>query len=211
MLIYDCSQGDAGKQSLSRQVLTEEEALACALRWRQDRTRVAVERAGAWMQPPSSPDDNVSVPGPEAALPAPVKGMAADEAGSGSSGMGAAGKPEEGGERLSVPSGFVEVCGVALPKRVEVDAAAAGAQGRGGSLIRTPTVDASLEAAALVLAQGRPLLLEGPPGVLARIMRHVRFDPWGTPACSQETNVAHKGLGLPLIRPLALQMQCCSL
>ena len=153
------AQGDAAKQSLSRQVLCADSALESALRWREDCTRFAVEQAGAWMCPPvqsDTPPASVS----EAQLPTAAGSSALPqpmEEGGVAAGRG------EAAEALAVASGHVEVCGVALPRRE--GGGGAGADARGGrGLIRTPAVEASLEAAALVLAQDRPLLLEGPPG-----------------------------------------------
>ena len=148
-------QSDAGRQALRRQVLTKEEALTAALRWREDCLRYQVERAGAWMQQPphvqlqssSSATSSSSAAPMEALPPATVNEL---------------GKEAVAAEPLAVASGHVEVCGVALPKR------AAGSMGSSlttrSALVRTPGMEAALEAAALVLCQDRPLLLEGPPG-----------------------------------------------
>jgi len=63
-------------------------------------------------------------------------------------------------------------CGAAWPPRRATRTCAAsrcragGGGGGGGSLVRTPTAERNLEAAALALCQQRPLLLEGPPGAL---------------------------------------------
>lgn len=66
--------------------------------------------------------------------------------------------------RLAAATGHVDVCGVALPCGPDVGG---GGGGGAGELVRTPTVLRNLEAAALALCQQRPLLLEGPPGVLS--------------------------------------------
>jgi hypothetical protein len=134
-----------------RQVLSEEEALAAALSWREDCARYAAERAGAWMQQSSSP-------GPASSdMPALMEEDGAMQ--SSQIRQHHAVGPESGGsDSLAAASDHVEVCGVALPRR-------AGEPGGAGSgLVRTRTAQAALEAAALVLCQERPLLLEGPPG-----------------------------------------------
>ena len=152
-------QSDAAKQSLSRQVLSAEQALVCALRWREDCTRYAVEQAGAWMRPPSQPCTPAACDA-DAQQPATADGAMLPRPMEGSTSAG------EGGtdEMLAVASGHVEICGVTLPKRADGGSSGMVVPGRRG-LVRTPAVEAALEAAAMVLAQERPLLLEGPPGL----------------------------------------------
>ena len=81
----------------------------------------------------------------------------------GRDGEGCRGEPVLRG-RLAAATGHVDVCGVALPCGPD---ASGGGGGGAGELVRTPTVLRNLEAAALALCQQRPLLLEGPPGVLS--------------------------------------------
>ena len=131
-------QSDAEKGSLKAQVLSSQEALACALRWQQDRLRYTVEHAGLWMEPPSH--------------------SGSLEASSGH------GMPEE----LLPARGFVSLCGIKLPCRAGAGTVTAAAQSR-GPFVRTETVSRNLEAAALVLCQQRPLLLEGPPGAILAV------------------------------------------
>ena len=145
-------QSDAGKESLRAQVLSGEEALACGLRWRQDRLRYTVERAGLWMQPPPhfcSMSGSEALPGPDSSSAGPSSGMS---------------------EQMLPASGFVSLCGIELPCRGTPGLASA-AQSR-GPFVMTETVSRNLEAAALVLCQRRPLLLEGPPGKSSPICLH---------------------------------------
>lgn len=126
-------------------MLSSEEALAAALRWRGDQLRYTVERAGFWMQPPShfgssAGSGALREPGMSSAAPAP-----------------------SASEQLAPASGFVLLCGIAVPCRRPSAVTAAAAHGR-SSFVQTETVSRNLEAAALVLCQQQPLLLEGPPG-----------------------------------------------
>lgn len=145
-------QSDAGKESLRAQVLSGKEALACALRWRQDRLRYTVERAGLWMQPPPhfcSISGSEALLGPDSSSAGPTSGMS---------------------EQMLPASGFVSLCGIELPCRGTPGLASA-AQSR-GPFVMTETVSRNLEAAALVLCQRRPLLLEGPPGESSPVGPH---------------------------------------
>lgn len=81
-------------------------------------------------------------------------------------------------EPLPPARGFVDICGLELPCRTPDDAAlpsiasAAALQQAAAitkkqtqqQLVRTASMAANLEAAALALCRGRPVLLEGPPG-----------------------------------------------
>lgn len=137
-------QSDAEKESLRAQVLSSEEALACALRWQQDCLRYTVERAGVWIEPNPHVSSLAASSGPS--MP----------------------------EQLLPASGFVSLCGIKLPCRGNAGAVSAAAQSR-GPFVRTETVDRNLEAAALVLCQQRPLLLEGPPGEILAVACPLTF------------------------------------
>ncbi|KAK9809153.1 hypothetical protein WJX72_010301 [[Myrmecia] bisecta] len=76
--------------------------------------------------------------------------MEADEAFEGSN--------EDAG-KLAVAAGYVNVCGILLPHRDAPPETHASSR-----LVKTATAQRTLEAAALALCQGQPLLLEGPPG-----------------------------------------------
>lgn len=99
-----------------------------------------------------------------ACLPQPV---AMDVDGGPGSAAGRVGEGRRGGAalrgRLAAATGHVDVSGVALPCGPD---ASGGGGGGAGELVRTHTVLRNLEAAALALCQQRPLLLEGPPGVV---------------------------------------------
>ncbi len=91
--------------------------------------------------------------------------------------------------RLAAPQGHVDVCGITLPVGQGGEGPSAGVPERKERLIRTPGVEASLRAAAVSLAQGLPLLLEGPPGrfylmsytgALVCLCVCVVFVSWGT-------------------------------
>jgi hypothetical protein len=136
-------QSDAGKQSLRAQVLSSEEALACALRWQEDSLRYAVERAGFWMRPPPH------FGGAATGNPAADTGIV---------------PPNVGGDTAAAGTGgFVRMCGIELPQRQQQPSADASASAV-APLVLTEAVSRNLEAAALVLCQQNPLLLEGPPG-----------------------------------------------
>ena len=80
------------------------------------------------------------------------------------------------------PAGFADVCGVLLPVREKPDFVSRDALHH--RLVVTPTVERNLEAAVLALCQGRPLLLEGPPGALYSSLRpKANKDPY-TNVCS---------------------------
>ncbi|CAL5218660.1 g365 [Coccomyxa viridis] len=127
--------GDADKARLRGVVLTPEEEVGCAVRWRADRERYAVERASFWMSRASSAPAASS--GAEAANAAPAQQLAEVPRG----------------------SGYVSLGGVPVPSR-----GAQRGQADARQFVRTPTVEQNLQACALVLCQRRPLLLEGPPG-----------------------------------------------
>lgn len=55
------------------------------------------------------------------------------------------------------------MAGLLLPRREDARGAGA-ATATGQRLVRTPTVERNLQAAALALSQQQPLLLQGPPG-----------------------------------------------
>ena len=64
-----------------------------------------------------------------------------------------------GSDDVQRASGYINICGIALPCKRLVGSAQAVHR-----LIHTAAVADSLKAAALALCQNRPLLLEGPPG-----------------------------------------------
>jgi len=189
-----CAQSDEGRQRLRAQVLSPEDALAAALSWRDDCAGLSVEAAAAWMPPPPHFGPCVrrapgrARGGGAGAAPAqPGRGLAgvevtdaAPEALQGPPGPSARGLAErmdvdEGAGagcearapalrgRLAAATGHAYVCGIALPCG---PGGGDGGGGGGGGLVRTPTAERNLEAAALALCQQRPLLLEGPPGAL---------------------------------------------
>lgn len=129
-------QGDADKVQLRGVVLTPEEGVGCAARWRADCERYVVERAGFWMSGASS------APG------GPLAAGTADAA------------PAQQLAEVPGGSGYISLGGVPVPsrgaQRAPVDARA---------FVRTPTAQQNLQASALVLCQRQPLLLEGPPGL----------------------------------------------
>ena len=47
-----CRQSEAAKQQLSSQLLQPDAAVRCALKWREDCTRIALHRAAIWMPSP---------------------------------------------------------------------------------------------------------------------------------------------------------------
>ena len=128
-------QGDADKARLRGVVLTPEEEVGCAARWRADCERYAVERAGFWMS------------GATSAL------------GTSSSADDVDAAPAQQLAEVSGGSGYVSLGGVPVPSRGAQRSKADARQ-----FVRTPTVEQNLQACALVLCQRRPLLLEGPPG-----------------------------------------------
>ena len=129
-------QGDADKARLREIVLTPDEGVGCAARWRADCERYAVERAGFWMSVASS------APG------APLGAGTADVA------------PAQQLAEVPGGSGYISLGGVLVPSR-----GAQGAPVDTRAFVRTPTAEQNLQAFALVLCQRQPLLLEGPPGL----------------------------------------------
>jgi len=187
------AQSDEGRQRLRAQVLCPEDALAAALSWRDDCAGLAVEAAAAWMPPPphfgpctrrapgrargggggaalaqpgrrlagvevtdAAPETLQGPPGPSA------RGLAEGMDVNGGNGAECEGRAPALRGRLAAATGHTDVCGIALP----CGPGGGGGGGGGGSLVRTPTAERNLEAAALALCQQRPLLLEGPPGAL---------------------------------------------
>lgn len=71
------------------------------------------------------------------------------------------------GLHAAIEMGFVNVCGICLPKRDRAARQGDAASAPSVRLVATPSSEKNLEAAALVLCQERPLLLEGPPGILS--------------------------------------------
>jgi hypothetical protein len=140
-------QSDAGKQNLRAQVLSSEEACACAYRWQDDSLRYAVERAGFWMQPP--PHFGHDAGSHEEAGETSLK-ASGDQMGQ-----------QPGDAPISDRGGLVTLAGLELPFRQSLGNVSPTAN---TSFIATDTVTRTLEAASLVLCQQKPLLLEGPPG-----------------------------------------------
>lgn len=66
--------------------------------------------------------------------------------------------------RLAAPPEHVEVAGLLLPRREDTYSTGSSSVGTGHRLVRTPTVERTLQAAALAVCQQQPLLLQGPPG-----------------------------------------------
>lgn len=154
--------------------------------WQAQRNALALEQAAMWLHAPATW-------GHCARGAAAAPGAAPSDAGAGwDAGLSsrAAGADALG---LPPARGFAQVCGIELACREDqpsaagdggggmvasgssgaLDAAEAspgpGAGGSSGSssghpFVATPTVRRNMEAAALVLCQGLPLLLEGPPG-----------------------------------------------
>ena len=172
-------QSDASRSTLADQLLSVEQQVAAVAAWQARRNAVALEQAAMWLAAPGSSSSSSSS--------SPSSGSSSSEAEAVTrqeqvwAGLGAA---SAASDPLGLPParGFVEVCGIELPCKDEEEAAAAAGEAgaaaapstpggdamtsyaSGHCFVATPTVRRNLEAAALVLCQGLPLLLEGPPG-----------------------------------------------
>ena len=138
-------QGDASKQQLLLQVLTQEEQLECFLRERSRSLDAKVQQAALW-SPTATQTDHSSQHDQHDQHP-----QAIDT------------RTDTNSENLA--TGYVNISGVDLPCRT-VDAGSLAAAGHAQRLVHTSAMVDNIEAAALALCQNRPLLLEGPPGML---------------------------------------------
>lgn len=166
------------------------------VRWQAHRTAAALEHTSLWLPKThtqqSSPSPSQQ---PAHALTLPSTEQAAGAETSGGGGRSKRRRKQSLTEQqqqqqqsqqsvastdlqLPEPRGFVNVCGVDLPRRMGSNTAASGlnTSSKGGAegvgcvpadehaFVSTPTVTRNLRAAALALCADRPLLLEGPPG-----------------------------------------------
>eukprot|EP00887_Chlorella_sp_A99_P000601 scaffold17.g601.t1 len=182
--------GDAAKTQVAARVLAQAEALAAALAWQNERARLAVEAAAvyvgggdAWDGEDAGQAEGKGPRGMEVdagqqrqqkrnqqATAEAETGQRKRKFGTMSGGGSAAASSDSdgsshgdggGGGRLPAASGYVDVCGLELPR---CQAAEPAAPARQHALVHTPTVDRNLESLALGLCLGSPLLVEGPPG-----------------------------------------------
>ncbi|KAG2499138.1 hypothetical protein HYH03_002721 [Edaphochlamys debaryana] len=177
-------QSDQSRSALASQLLTAEQQVAATASWQARSNAVALEQAAMWLQAPGACGHCAREAEAEREAGAQAAGggaqaVEADGADAWASGAGG------GADPLGLPParGFVEVCGIELACRDTAEAAeaasalpgtpatpsasaaaAASNTSAGHCFVATPTVRRNLEAAALVLCQGLPLLLEGPPG-----------------------------------------------
>ena len=163
--------GDAGKAQVAARVLSQGEGLGAALRWQNVRAEAALEVAAMYLggeySPAEEEEEEEEDGGMEVEQPA---GQGAGQAaapdasprkrkfGSISSGPASSG---QGGGGLAPAVGYVDVCGLELPRR---HATPEGSQPPAQHLVHTATVDHNLECLALGLCLRSPLVLEGPPG-----------------------------------------------
>ncbi|KAG1662050.1 hypothetical protein FOA52_005297, partial [Chlamydomonas sp. UWO 241] len=130
---------DAAKEALLSRVLTPEQLVRAAAVWQADRAAAALEAAAVWLHTP--PDDEAARAA-AGAVAARAGLSAADAAAMESGGKG------KGGKR----------------KRKDKEAPAGGGAAPGHAAAALPPARGFVEACALALCAGRPLLMEGPPG-----------------------------------------------
>eukprot|EP00798_Chlamydomonas_sp_ICE-L_P024872 gene24872-10533_t len=181
------------KSRLASQHLTPEQLVSSTLEWEAQRNEAALELASVWMYCPNScqhcsaGDDFTPALDSKGGLPPPVPQTPEVQQTPSKGKKGKKGKKQKADQEIvaevatprpttinSLPPayGFVEVCGVELPSRcgttksVEVPPVSQldGPSHTLHSFVCTPTIKKNMASAALALAGGRPLLLEGPPG-----------------------------------------------
>ena len=170
--------GEASKAQVCARVLSEEERLACQLRWQNERAMFAAEAAtmfstrSAAEQAGEGEAMAVDVDPPAPAAGASSGGSSRKRkhgslGGEGTSDGEGAGGSGGRGLGMAAAAGYVEVCGLELPLRrrqQQLHDEQAGGGGAQQPLVHTPTVATNLEAIALGLCLGSPIMVEGPPG-----------------------------------------------
>lgn len=179
--------GDAARAQVAARALSEGQALAAALRWQNERALFAAAAAtmyvggsGEQQQQESSKTgpSGMQVDQEQQQLQQQQRKRKYDR-------MSSSNDDDEGGDGAAAATtaaaacrcaagfppapGYVEVCGLELPLRSSSEscmAATSAAQQQRSipPLVLTATVEANLEALALGLCLGTPLLVEGPPG-----------------------------------------------
>ena len=148
-------QGDYGKQQLLSQGLTREQQLECFLRERERSLALKVQQSAMWdphaqqaqhahsnhWQQPQQLQQQETTP------------------------MDATNSNITDEISLQQQAGYVSVWGVDLPCK-QVEAAGVATADGGHRLVHTAAMQENMLAAALALCQHRPLLLEGPPGIV---------------------------------------------
>ncbi|EFJ44763.1 hypothetical protein VOLCADRAFT_121252, partial [Volvox carteri f. nagariensis] len=177
------NMSDASRTALAGQLMAPGHQISALASWQAQRNAVALEQAAMWLHVPSACEHCRSS---EQAAATAASGQELAAAGGGAeAAVRWAGGSAAAAATLSVDPfglpvarGFVEVCGIELACRDTEEAVAnagpgppatpaadaAGSDSGGHCFVATETVRRNLEAAALVLCQGLPLLLEGPPG-----------------------------------------------
>ena len=148
-----CGQSDSSKEQLMSQHLSCQQQVDATASWQAQRNAAALEQAGIWLHRPATP----------AAAHHHTQGPTPTS-------------------RTSLPPavGFVEVCGIELPCSIsgsvgpcqlsgpdhDATATSTSAAAHFPELpyVQTGSVRRNVEGVALALCQGRPVLLEGPPG-----------------------------------------------
>ncbi|KAL4440107.1 hypothetical protein ABPG75_003108 [Micractinium tetrahymenae] len=171
---------DASRAKLAGRVLAEDEGAACTLRWQNERALFAAELAAMYSSSPAEGSGgggqqqggrDEAMMGAEPSATAASKSR--DNAGSrkrkfgeGDDGSDSDAATQGGPGGLAAAPGYVEVCGLELPQRQQHSGGGStvGGSGSGPQLVHTPAVGRNLEALALGLCLGSPILVEGPPG-----------------------------------------------
>ncbi|KXZ56433.1 hypothetical protein GPECTOR_1g386 [Gonium pectorale] len=177
-------QSDASRSALASRLLTAEEQVRALASWQARRNAVALEQAAMWLNVPST----CSHCRPEVACDGLAQPASSEAAGAAEDPWASRSGAPVAADPFGLPParGFVEVCGIELACRDAPEAGgglaapqagpgigasapepghdASGTISAGHCFVATSTVRRNLEAAALVLCQGLPLLLEGPPG-----------------------------------------------
>lgn len=136
-------------------------SLECELAWEQEERVAAVARAGHWLGGERGGKVSSAAPPATPALPLPLSLSPTDDARPPSAALVSSVPPS-----LPPPPGFVDICGVWLPRcgNRRGGSSTSGPHLFPRSFVVTPAALAALRAAALAVADGRPLLVEGPAG-----------------------------------------------
>ncbi|GAB4814206.1 hypothetical protein N2152v2_001252 [Parachlorella kessleri] len=167
--------GDAKTAELAQRVLTQQDEFDCSQRWQAKQALCAAYRAAALLPLPDSGDGTADEGGRLGMAKGRDSSLGGSQDSTGSrkrkygdvyvSAAPAGSLTGSSNSLLGPIPGYVNVGGLELPVRQSTAGTAGTAAPMGGHpLVHTSSVERNLQAVALGLCMGSPVLLEGPPG-----------------------------------------------